>query len=109
MKLVLQEILVDWFKSEIGNENICHLVDKKLPEVPPSKEFKQMILVSLRCVDPDVNPKLKMGDVIRMLEPRHLLLSDVRTQLVLIPIAISLPISGLFYISIFISSFLEGT
>ncbi|XP_028796724.1 probable serine/threonine-protein kinase At1g01540 [Neltuma alba] len=71
-----QEDLVHWFKSRIGNENIDHLVDSKLPEMPPSKELKQMILVSLRCVDPDVNPKLKMGDVIRMLEPRDLLLSN---------------------------------
>ncbi|KAI9084171.1 hypothetical protein K1719_033842 [Acacia pycnantha] len=71
-----QEDLVVWFKSEVGNENIDHLVDSKLPEMPPSKELKQIILVSLRCVDPDVNPKLKMGNVIRMLEPRDLLLSN---------------------------------
>ncbi|XP_054787868.1 probable serine/threonine-protein kinase At1g01540 isoform X2 [Prosopis cineraria] len=73
-----QEHLVDWFKSKIANEIIDDLVDSKLPEMPHSKELKQMILVSLRCVDPDVNPKLKMGDVIRMLEPRDLLLSNER-------------------------------
>ncbi|KAF7813053.1 putative serine/threonine-protein kinase [Senna tora] len=71
-----QAYIVDWFKSIIANGNIDYLVDSKLPEMPPSKELKQLILVSLRCVDPSLNPKLNMGDVMRMLEQPDLLLSD---------------------------------
>lgn len=53
------------------------MVDPKLPEMPSSKELKRFILVALRCVDPDVNPRIKMVDVIGMLE-KNFLVIDVR-------------------------------
>ena len=69
--------MIDWFKTMVANEKINYVVDPKLPEMPPSMELKRIILVALRCVDPDVNAELKMGDVNRMLDPRDLLLFDV--------------------------------
>ncbi|XP_027357246.1 probable serine/threonine-protein kinase At1g01540 [Abrus precatorius] len=70
--------IVDWFKSMISNGKIADVVDPKLPEKPSSKELKRIILVALRCVDPDVNPRLKMGDVVCMLENNILLFEEHR-------------------------------
>lgn len=74
----MQALIVEWFKSMISNGKNAYVVDPKLPEMPSSMELKRIILVALRCVDPDVNPRLKMGDVVQMLET-NLLLFDVRT------------------------------
>ncbi|KAJ7969883.1 Kinase family protein [Quillaja saponaria] len=71
-----QEYLIDWLKSMIANQKIAYVVDSKLPEVPPSKELKRILLIALRCVDPAVNHRPTMGEVIHMLEPRDLLLCD---------------------------------
>ncbi|KAK7270893.1 hypothetical protein RJT34_26396 [Clitoria ternatea] len=68
-----QDHIVEWFKSMISNGKIAYVVDPKLPEMPSSKELKHVILVALRCVDPDVNPTIKMGDVVCMLETNLLL------------------------------------
>ncbi|KAK7315122.1 hypothetical protein VNO77_33654 [Canavalia gladiata] len=65
--------IVDWFRSMISNGKIDHVVDPKLPEMPSSKELKRVILVALRCVDPNVNPRIKMRDVVCMLETNLLL------------------------------------
>ncbi|KAE9617391.1 hypothetical protein Lalb_Chr03g0034871 [Lupinus albus] len=62
----------------ISKGKVAYLVDPKLPEMPSSKELKRVILVALRCVDPDVNPRLKMGAIVRMLET-DILLFYVRT------------------------------
>ncbi|KAH7557724.1 hypothetical protein JRO89_XS11G0208600 [Xanthoceras sorbifolium] len=40
------------------------------------KGLKRIVLISLRCVDPDVEHRPKMEEVIHMLEPRDLLLND---------------------------------
>nr|TKS15507.1 hypothetical protein D5086_0000032020 [Populus alba] len=72
--------LVDWLKSMIANKQIMFVVDPKLPEIPSSKELKRIILLALRCVDRDIKHRPTMGDVIHMLEPRDLLLDDVRTK-----------------------------
>ena len=55
------------------------VVDPKLPEMPYSIELKRVLLIALRCVDPDTKSRPRMGDVIHMLEPRDRLLIDVRT------------------------------
>lgn len=54
------------------------IVDPNLPEKPCLKELKRIILIALRCVDPDVENRPKMGDIIHMLQPGDLLLNDVR-------------------------------
>ncbi|KAF9615466.1 hypothetical protein IFM89_023724 [Coptis chinensis] len=60
--------LVDWLKSMVGNRKSEEVVDPKLPEMPPSKSLKRVLLVALRCVDPDAQKRPKMGLVIHMLE-----------------------------------------
>lgn len=65
----------------VENQKYEQLVDPRLVEMPSPVEFKRIILIALRCVDPDADDRPKMGEVIHMLEPRDLLLSDVRTLL----------------------------
>ncbi|KAJ0042871.1 hypothetical protein Pint_17537 [Pistacia integerrima] len=67
--------LVDWLKSMVAKQKISFVVDPKLPEMPSTKELKRVILIALRCVDPEVKHRPKMGDVVHMLEPRDLLLN----------------------------------
>lgn len=73
----LQEYLIDWMKSMVASQQYDQIVDSKLPEMPCMKELKIILLIALRCVDPNVNSRPKMGQVIHMLQPRDLLLSDV--------------------------------
>ena len=75
----MQVNLVEWLNSVSRDQNIIHVLDPKLPEKPNKKELKRIILIALRCVDADAENRPKMGDIIHMLEPRDLLLSDVRT------------------------------
>ncbi|KAK3037235.1 hypothetical protein RJ639_030128 [Escallonia herrerae] len=74
----IEEYLIEWVKFMVANQNFDHVVDPKLLEIPSLKELKRVLLIALRCVDPDVENRPKMGDVIHMLEPRDLLLSDER-------------------------------
>lgn len=62
----------------VANHKVDNVVDPKLQEIPSSKELKRIILVALRCVDPNINDRPKMGDVLHMLEPCDMLLNNVR-------------------------------
>ncbi|PIA49232.1 hypothetical protein AQUCO_01300225v1 [Aquilegia coerulea] len=70
--------LVDWLKSMVGDRKSEQVVDPKLPEMPPSKSLKRVLLVALRCVDPDAQKRPKMGLVIHMLEADDSLLRTER-------------------------------
>ncbi|KAL8172469.1 hypothetical protein V2J09_024273 [Rumex salicifolius] len=70
--------LVDWLKSMVSNRRSEEVVDPKLPEKPASKALKRVLLVSLRCVDPDAQKRPKMGHIIHMLEADDLLPRDER-------------------------------
>ncbi|KAF8379577.1 hypothetical protein HHK36_029018 [Tetracentron sinense] len=70
--------LVDWLKTMVGNRNSEQVVDPKMPEMPSSKALKRVLLVALRCVDPDAQKRPKMGHVIHMLEVDDLLFRDER-------------------------------
>lgn len=61
----------------VASQQYDQIVDPKLPEMPCTKELKIILLVALKCVDPDVNNRPKMGQVIHMLQPRDLLLTNV--------------------------------
>lgn len=74
----IESYLVDWLKLMVASQKFDQVVDPKLPEMPSLKELKRIVLIALRCVDPDVENRPKMGDIIHMLEPRDLLLSDER-------------------------------
>lgn len=77
MHFCLQVNLVDWLKSMVGNRKAEQVVDPKMPEMPASKALKRILLVALRCVDPDATKRPKMGHVIHMLEADELLIRDV--------------------------------
>ena len=68
---------MDWLKNMVGNRKSEAVVDPKLPEMPASKALKRVLLVALRCVDPDATKRPKMGHVIHMLEADDLLFRDV--------------------------------
>ncbi|PIM99792.1 Serine/threonine protein kinase [Handroanthus impetiginosus] len=70
--------LVDWLKKMVGDRKSEEVIDPKLPERPASKVLKRVILVALRCVDPDAQKRPKMGHVIHMLESEDLLSRDER-------------------------------
>ncbi|KAG5558664.1 hypothetical protein RHGRI_008574 [Rhododendron griersonianum] len=76
-----QVYLIDWLKSMIAEKTYDKVVDPKMPHTPSLKELKRILLIALRCVDPDVEIRPRMGDVIHMLEPRDLLLTDISSFL----------------------------
>ncbi|XP_010513187.1 PREDICTED: putative receptor-like protein kinase At2g30940 [Camelina sativa] len=68
--------LVDWIKEMVANHMIVDVLDPSLPEFPTMKELKRIVLIALRCVDPEIEERPNMGDVIHMLQPHDLLLSN---------------------------------
>ncbi|KAL0884360.1 hypothetical protein Bca101_008341 [Brassica carinata] len=70
--------LVDWMKTMVGNRRSEEVVDPKIAEPPSSKALKRVLLVALRCVDPDANKRPKMGHIIHMLEAEDSLYRDER-------------------------------
>ncbi|XP_073140511.1 probable serine/threonine-protein kinase At1g01540 [Henckelia pumila] len=70
--------LIDWLKMMVGNRKSEEVVDPKLPKRPASKVLKRVILVALRCVDPDAQKRPKVGHVIHMLEAENFLSHDER-------------------------------
>ncbi|KAL8162480.1 hypothetical protein V2J09_013969 [Rumex salicifolius] len=64
--------LVDWLKTMVSNRRSEEIVDPKLAVKPSSKALKQVLLVALRCVDPEAQKRPKMGHVIHMLEANEL-------------------------------------
>ncbi|KZV36466.1 putative serine/threonine-protein kinase-like [Dorcoceras hygrometricum] len=73
----IEEQLVDWVKSMVSDQKYDVVSDPRLPELPPARELKRILLIALRCVDFEVENRPKMGEILHMLEPRDLLLSDV--------------------------------
>ncbi|CAA7392071.1 unnamed protein product [Spirodela intermedia] len=69
--------LVDWLKDLVGDRKAEQVVDPRLPQAPPPKALKRVLLVALRCVDPDAQKRPKMGHVVHMLEMDELLSRDV--------------------------------
>ncbi|XP_073040903.1 probable serine/threonine-protein kinase At1g01540 [Primulina eburnea] len=70
--------LIDWLKMMVGNRKSEEVVDPKLSKRPASKVLKRVILVALRCVDPDAQKRPKVGHVIHMLEAENFLSHDER-------------------------------
>ncbi|KAL4562675.1 hypothetical protein LXL04_026705 [Taraxacum kok-saghyz] len=72
--------LVEWLKTMVGNRKSDEVVDPKLTEIPSSKALKRILLVALRCVDPDAQKRPKMGHVLHMLEADDLLFPTERRE-----------------------------
>lgn len=75
----MQVNLVDWLKMMVGNRKSEEVVDPKLPQLPSSKSLKRLLLVALRCVDPEAQKRPKMGHVIHMLESEDFQTREVKT------------------------------
>ncbi|CAH9144861.1 unnamed protein product [Cuscuta epithymum] len=60
--------LVEWLKNMVSNRNAEGLSDPKLQEKPCSRALKRILLVALRCVDPNAQKRPKMAHVLHMLE-----------------------------------------
>ncbi|CAN4122654.1 unnamed protein product [Withania somnifera] len=73
--------LVDWLKVMVSNRNAEGLLDPKLPVKPSSRALKRVLLVALRCVDPNAQKRPKMGHVIHMLEADDFPFRDVSSSL----------------------------
>lgn len=61
----------------VSNRNAEGVVDPKLPEKPSSRALKRILLVALRCVDPNAQKRPKMGHVLHMLEADDFPFRDV--------------------------------
>ena len=78
--------LVNWLKDMVGDRKAEQVVDPRMPEVPPAKALKRVLLVALRCVDPDALKRPKMGHIVHMLEMDEMLPHDVcRALFILLP------------------------
>ncbi|EPS58181.1 hypothetical protein M569_16635, partial [Genlisea aurea] len=70
--------LIDWLKTMVGNRKSEEVADPKLREKPVSKSLKRVILVALKCVDPDAQKRPKMGHVVHMLESEDMISREER-------------------------------
>ncbi|KAL9244134.1 hypothetical protein vseg_017941 [Gypsophila vaccaria] len=70
--------LVDWIKLMVSTRNTEGIIDPKLSEKPPSRALKRVLLVALRCVDPNAQKRPKMGQVVHMLEAEEFPFRDDR-------------------------------
>lgn len=68
--------LVNWLKQMVSNRNAEGVLDAKLLEKPSSRALKRVLLVALRCVDPNSQKRPKMGHVVHMLEAEELPLRE---------------------------------
>ena len=75
--LSLQVNLVEWLKRMVAEKRVEEVLDPRLPERPPSKVLKRVVLAALRCVDPDGGQRPTMAHVVHMLED-DLISRDVR-------------------------------
>lgn len=55
----------------VTNRNPEGVLDPKLPEKPTARSLKRILLVALRCVDPNTQKRPKMGHVVHMLEAQE--------------------------------------
>lgn len=60
--------LVEWLKMMVGSRRTEEVVDPILHVKPAARALKRVLLVALRCVDPESNKRPNMGQVVRMLE-----------------------------------------
>lgn len=69
----------------VGSRRTEEVMDHDLGVKPSARALRLVLLVALRCVDPDSNKRPNMGPVVRMLEAdevslklqKHLILSSL--------------------------------
>lgn len=62
--------LVEWFKMMVGSRRIDELVDPNLDPKPAARIFRRILIVALKCVDPDSGNRPKMSRVVQMVETK---------------------------------------
>ncbi|XP_017698425.3 probable receptor-like serine/threonine-protein kinase At4g34500 [Phoenix dactylifera] len=60
--------LVTWFKGMVGSRHGEEVVDPSMEIQPSPRAWKRVLLVCLRCADLDAEKRLKMGQIVHMLE-----------------------------------------
>ncbi|GJM91311.1 hypothetical protein PR202_ga07673 [Eleusine coracana subsp. coracana] len=70
--------LVDWLKHMVAERRVEEVLDPRLPENPPSKALKRVVLAALRCVDPDGSQRPSMPHVVHMLEDDQILRDELK-------------------------------
>ncbi|KAK9676533.1 hypothetical protein RND81_11G083400 [Saponaria officinalis] len=60
--------LVEWLKVMVGTRRAEEVIDPTLDVKPTTRALKRVLLVALRCIDPDPEKRPKMSQVVRMLE-----------------------------------------
>ncbi|KZV46543.1 putative receptor-like protein kinase [Dorcoceras hygrometricum] len=60
--------LVDWIKMMVGARRSEEVLDPNIYNKPSKSAFKRALLTALRCVDPNVEQRPPMSQVVRMLE-----------------------------------------
>uniref|UniRef100_A0A0A9FS44 non-specific serine/threonine protein kinase n=1 Tax=Arundo donax TaxID=35708 RepID=A0A0A9FS44_ARUDO len=60
--------LVEWLKRMVAERRVEEVLDPRLPDRPPSKALKRVVLAALRCVDPDGGQRPTMAHVVHMME-----------------------------------------
>ncbi|KAM1606504.1 hypothetical protein ACFX1Z_027203 [Malus domestica] len=70
--------LVDWLKKMVADRNAEAVLDPMLPEKPSSRALKRVLLVALRCVDPNSQKRPKLGHIVYMLEAEESPFKDDR-------------------------------
>ncbi|XP_074307777.1 putative receptor-like protein kinase At2g42960 isoform X2 [Silene latifolia] len=60
--------LVEWLKVMVGTRRAEEVIDPNLDVKPSTRALKRVLLVALRCIDPDPEKRPKMSQVVRMLE-----------------------------------------
>ena len=73
--------LIEWLKKMVANRIPEGVLDPKLPEKPTSRALKRVLLIALRCVDPNAQKRPKMGHVVHMLEAEESPFKDVCIQI----------------------------
>lgn len=76
----MQVNFVDWLKTMVKSGQSEQLVDPNIETRPSTRALERALLIALRCLDPDANKRLKMSEVVRMLESGEIHnLQEVRT------------------------------
>ncbi|KAK4786951.1 hypothetical protein SAY86_010784 [Trapa natans] len=71
--------LVEWLKMMVASKRAEDVMDPNLEVKPSTRVLKRVLLVALRCVDPEADKRPKMTQVVRMLEADdHPYLEDLR-------------------------------
>ena len=76
---------MEWLKRMVAERRVEEVLDPRLPEPPPPKALKRVVLAALRCVDPEGAQRPTMARVVHMLEDDQIQ-RDVCTTPIAIPV-----------------------